>query len=125
MADGQVALLRAPHGQGAGPDWVHWQLRLLASTPSNLLEECVRAFSAQYANTSDGDLLAAVHTEIAEDLLCLQSSPSIIENYRRYVVIKATSTSSSGKHGGLVRVAILLSERLLADSLLPGGMDHT
>jgi hypothetical protein len=120
MADGQVALLRAPHGRGASPDWVHWQLRLLASTPAGLLEECLRAFSTQYANTPDSDLLAAIHTEIAEDLLCLQSSPSIIENYRQYVVIKATSIGDcSGKHGGLVRFTVLPSKRLLANSLLP------
>lgn len=120
VADGQVALLRAPHGRGASLDWVHWQLSLLASTPSDLLEECLRAFSTQYANTPDNDLLAALHTEIAEDFLCLQSSPSIIENYRQYVVIKATSTGDcSGKHGGLVRFTVLPSERRLADSSLP------
>jgi hypothetical protein len=117
MASGHVSLLRAPHRHGASSEWLCWQLKLFALTASGLLEECLDAFSAQYANTPDDDFLNAIEDEIAEDLLQLQSSRSITENYRRFVAITATSISDCDKESSLVRFTLSKSKQL-TDSLL-------
>jgi len=72
-----------------------------------------RAFSAQYATQSDGPYSRPSHTEIAEDY-CFTVPPSssrIIDDSCYH----ATSTVALVAWC-LVRVAILLSDRLLADS---------
>jgi hypothetical protein len=109
IAEGEVSLLRAPREQrGDDLDWVHQQLKLSTLvTPSALLEECLNSFSAQYANTSNVDVSRAIKAKIVEDLFRLQSSPSIIENYRRFVVITATSIGDSDSHNNLVRLSEL------------------
>jgi hypothetical protein len=98
MAESKISLFRATRGQGCSfglQGWVRSQLKLLALTASGLLEECLSAFSAQYANTPDTDISSVIKGEITENLLHLQSSHPIIENYRRFVVIEATTSANT------------------------------
>jgi hypothetical protein len=94
MAEGEVSLLRAPalHGDDHEPGWIGAQLRLFSLNASGLLEECLNTFAARYSNTSVEQLQGVVEAEISKDLLRMQTQPSIMENYRRFVVIKGTSS---------------------------------
>lgn len=126
IAEGGVSLLRAPRGQGDDDfNWVHQQLRLFTLvTPSALLEECLNSFSAQYANASNVDVSRAIKAEIVEDLLRLHSSPSIIENYRRFVVITATNICDSDPHNNLVRLDYS-NLNYCSPAASEGGVDYT
>jgi hypothetical protein len=97
MAEGEVSLLRAPalHGDDPGPSWVSSQLKLFSLNASGLLKECLSTFAANYSNTPVAQLSDAMEAEISEDLLRMQTQPSIMENYRRFVVIKKTSSSQA------------------------------
>jgi len=97
LADGEISLLRAPglHGDDPGPGWISSQLRLFSLDASGLLEECMRTFTAHYSNTPIAQLPGALEAEISKDLLRMQTQPSIMENYRRFVVIKETSSKEA------------------------------
>lgn len=97
MAEGEVSLLRAPalYGDDPDPGWVGSQLRLFSLDMSGLLEECLSTFAAHYSNMSAAQLPGAVEAEISNDLLRMQTQPSIMESYRRFVVVKGTSSRES------------------------------
>lgn len=103
MAEGEVSLLQAPPPYGDDPrlGWVSSQLRLFSLNASGLLEECLNAFAARYSNTSEVQLPDAIIAEISKDLLRMQTQPSIMENYRRFVVIKATGSSEADNKDGV------------------------
>ncbi|KAJ6519506.1 hypothetical protein C8R45DRAFT_24277 [Mycena sanguinolenta] len=94
--DGEVSVLRAPPlGRNAtrtndpAIEWLreHWINRPLSSR--HLLEFCLSAFSAKYSNIPQAEWASAVEAEVSEDLNSMQMQPNIMNQYRRYVVIKA------------------------------------
>jgi len=97
VTQGVVSLLRAPpaHGNNSGPAWVTAQLKLLSLKPSALLEECLSAFAVQYSNTTFTELSDAAEAEILKDMLCMQTQPQIMENYRRFVIAVPTTPRPS------------------------------
>jgi hypothetical protein len=111
IAEGEVSLLRAPalHGDNLEPGWLSSQLRLFSLNASSLLEECLRIFATHYANTSTAQLPGAMEAEISKDLLRMQTQPSIMENYRRFVVIKETSSEETDLNKDGVRLPRLCS----------------
>lgn len=92
MAEGVVSLFQAPalYGNESGQGWVTSQLKLLSLNATGLLKECLSTFTARYSNTPRSQLSSAMEAAISGDLLRMQTQPSIMENYRRYVVITAT-----------------------------------
>ena len=56
-----------------------------------ILEECLRIAAEQFANVSDADLPMAIEKEIARDTLRMQLQPVIMDQYRRFVVVKGQS----------------------------------
>jgi hypothetical protein len=116
MAEGEISLFQAPAAQADifGQGWISWQLKLSALTASGLLEKCLSAFLAQYANTPDTDIPHLIDTEIAKDMLRLQSSYPIAREYRHFVVIKATNASDGNTYGNAVSFIMSNSEHLLS-----------
>jgi hypothetical protein len=106
IAEGDVSLLRAPalYEDVHESDWVSSQLKLISLNAPGLLEECLRIFTAKYSNISMAQLADAIEIEISEDLLRMHTQPSIMENYRRFVVIKETSSRETGIHKDGVRL---------------------
>lgn len=99
--DGEVSVLRAPpldrnpsRESDETEEWLrdHWTNRPLGQR--RILEYCMNAFSAKYANVPEADWAAAVESEISGDLDLMQRQPNIMKHYRRYVVIKAESDAS-------------------------------
>ena len=107
VAEGEVSLLRAPalHGDDPGSNWIGSQLRLFSLNASGLLEECLSIFAAQYSNMSAAQLPGAVDGEISKDLLRMQTQPSIMENYRRFVIIKKTGSNEADLNKDGVRIS--------------------
>jgi hypothetical protein len=103
LADGEISLLRAPplHGDDPGHIWVGSQLKLFLLDASGLLEECLNTFVFHYSSTPAAQLTSAVEAEISQDLLRMQTQPSMMENYRRFVVIKEVNSKEldSNKDG--------------------------
>lgn len=102
VVQGEVSLLRAPpvHGYDPQLSWINSQLELFSLKATSLLEKCLGIFAAQYTNIPIAQLCTTVDTEISKDLLRMQIQPSIMENYRRFVIITAsTSQADSNKDG--------------------------
>ena len=98
IEQGTVALLHAPAVVRDAPPngdpsllWTRWMLRLPSMNARQILEECLRIAAEQFANTSAADLPVAIEKEIARDLLRMQLQPVMMDNYRRYVVLKGRS----------------------------------
>ena len=98
IEDGSVALLHAPElSRDAASEgdpallWTRWMLRLPSMNARQILEECLRIAAEQFANTSEADLPSAMEKEIARDLRRMQIQPAIMDNYRRFVVLKSKS----------------------------------
>ncbi|KAF7339929.1 Chromo domain-containing protein [Mycena venus] len=94
--DGEVSVLRAPlldrnatRTSDPATDWLrdHWINRPLG--PRQVLESSMNAFSAKYSNIPQPQWASAIEAEISADLDLMQMQPDIMNQYRRYVVIKA------------------------------------
>ena len=68
--------------------WTRWTLRLPAMNAREILEECLKLAAEQFGATAETDLPRAIEEEIARDLSRLQNQPVIMDNYRRFAVIK-------------------------------------
>jgi len=55
----------------------------------DILEECVKAWIDSYSNLRKPEWSSAIETEISEDLARMQMQPAIMDDHRRFVVIKA------------------------------------
>jgi len=128
IAQGQVSLLQAPpvHGHDPQLGWVSSQLKLLSLGAPGMLEMCLSAFSAQYSNTPIAQLSGTVEAEISKDLLRMQTQPSIMEDYRRFVIITTSAGPADSNKDG-VRFPSLCSTWILIFefSTLVVRMDYT
>lgn len=95
IEDGSVALLQAPQSTLDPPAqdnskllWTRWMIRVAGLDARGILEECLKLAAEQFAHTSEADLPAAIEQEIVRDLLRMQTQPVIMDNYRRFVVIR-------------------------------------
>jgi hypothetical protein len=92
IEEGQVSLLRAPpplpQKRDEAHSWASSQLSLLPLGTRGLLEECMRDFSKNYMDVKESEWASAIETEISRDLLSMQLQPTIMDTYRRFVVIK-------------------------------------
>ncbi|KAF9036485.1 hypothetical protein BDZ89DRAFT_463357 [Hymenopellis radicata] len=79
-------------------DWLAEQAIVLSGGPRSILEHALREFDAKYANIPHSDYIRVVHDSIAEEVRLSQLHPTIMEEYRRYVVLgteKETKTYTS------------------------------
>jgi hypothetical protein len=94
IEDGQVSLLQAPRPIQASAEsddtsgWVSKQIRTMSLDARGLLEECWKQFNGNYPNVPESAWPSKMDAEISEDLSFMQMQPAIMQEYRRYVVIK-------------------------------------
>lgn len=98
IEEGKLALMQSPslyHGALPGSKeaerdrWVTTQYMTVIKTPSQHIEDSWGTFVSEYSNKDEKEIRASIEAEIVKDLAQLQMQPSIRENYRRFVVIKA------------------------------------
>ncbi|KAH7914492.1 hypothetical protein BJ138DRAFT_386616 [Hygrophoropsis aurantiaca] len=71
--------------------WLRWQINTMGLAGEQLAEECVKAASSRYSNIPQSQLSTTVETDISQDLRRMQTQPSLVDECRRFVVIKAPS----------------------------------
>ncbi|TFK90228.1 hypothetical protein K466DRAFT_574381 [Polyporus arcularius HHB13444] len=74
--------------------WTRWTLRLPTMNARQILEECLKLAADQFASTSEANLPQAIEEEIARDLWRLQNQPVIMDNYRRFTVVRTNNDKS-------------------------------
>ncbi|KAI0094587.1 hypothetical protein BDY19DRAFT_913567 [Irpex rosettiformis] len=67
--------------------WAEWVLNRQFSERKEMLAECVNMFEAAHPNVSDKNFMNVVEKEVLADLGRMQLQPSIMDSYRRFVVI--------------------------------------
>ncbi|EGO03137.1 hypothetical protein SERLA73DRAFT_158732 [Serpula lacrymans var. lacrymans S7.3] len=101
VEDGSVAPLWSPPSPGRSflqgqASWVDWLLETQSQPFPDMLESCVRVFKQKYSDIPVSDQLLNMEAEIAKDMCSMQTQPSIADEYRRFVVIKAPSETHIG-----------------------------
>lgn len=71
--------------------WEIYRLDEVCTTPAALLGAYVDAFTARYAAVPAPKRHAAIVRDIAAEMIALQGHPDIMAEYRRFVVIKAST----------------------------------
>jgi len=91
IGQGQLSLLQLPPHYGSEEsvlfDWIRWQQETSTLDPRGILERCLRGFSQQYSEFPEEKWTPRVLEELSSVLTSLQMQPSIMDQYRRYVVI--------------------------------------
>lgn len=68
----------------------------------DMLQECIKSSIERFANCSETDILVEADREISQDLINMELQPPFMDNYRRFVVIRAASEETrSLPEGGL------------------------
>lgn len=91
IGQGQLSLLKSPPHYGSAEsallDWIRWQQEMSMLDPRGILEWCLRRFSQQFSELPEEKWSPRVLDELSSVLTSLQMQPSIMDQYRRYVVI--------------------------------------
>lgn len=97
--DGDIALVDAPPDESSltGPDgtaqyeqWINNTLSFASPTPRASVEMGLAAFSSSKLTDMPEDRWhSAIEDLIVEDMQAMQRQPSVLTNYRRYVVIRS------------------------------------
>lgn len=91
IGQGQLSLLKSPPHYGSAEsallDWIRWQQEMSMLDPRGILEWCLRRFSQQFSEFPEEKWTPRVLDELSSVLTSLQMQPSIMDQYRRYVVI--------------------------------------
>ncbi|KAH7883812.1 hypothetical protein F5I97DRAFT_1596654 [Phlebopus sp. FC_14] len=85
-----------------GPLWLSQLLKNSSLTRHQLLEECSRSLKAlsTSSSTTIGQLVAMANEVLTRDLAKFQLQPVIMDNYRRFVVIRAISEAIHAEKDG-------------------------
>ncbi|KAI9445468.1 hypothetical protein H4582DRAFT_1915640 [Lactarius indigo] len=91
IGQGQLSLLRTPPHYGSGESallaWITWQQEMSLLDPHGILKWCLRIFNQQFSEYPEEKWTPRVLDELSSVLTSLQMQPSIMDQYRRYVVI--------------------------------------
>ncbi|KAI0786050.1 hypothetical protein C8Q75DRAFT_721920, partial [Abortiporus biennis] len=68
--------------------WITFQIQLLPSSPRDVLQKCVSAFEAKFSTIEESQRSLQVAKDAVEEMYSMQFQPTIMEQYRRYVVIR-------------------------------------
>lgn len=89
---GSIAVMQSPlTGEDA---WVKDFVNMQGLEGHALLEECIENSIARFSHCSDSEVLVAADNEISRDLLNMELQPAFMDDYRRFVVIRAASEES-------------------------------
>ncbi|KAG1755035.1 uncharacterized protein EDB91DRAFT_1214314 [Suillus paluster] len=86
---GSVAVMQSP---GKDSDaWIVDTLEKQGLEVEEMLRECIQTSIARFAHCSESDVLVEADREISQDLLNMELQPTFMDNYRRFVIIRAAS----------------------------------
>lgn len=91
LADaGSISVTKAPtkHNDDA---WIVETLEQQLLEVEDMLRECVKSSIERFARCSESDILIEADREISQDLVNMELQPKFMDNYRRFVVIRAAS----------------------------------
>ena len=133
IEEGSLSLVQAPQvfrdplaKDDATLAWTRWTLRLPAMNARQILEECLKLAAEQFASISEADLPRAIEEEIARDLWRLQNQPVIMDNYRRFAVVRTQNDKHLCRDMRGVRVQYLSAcIRICCSQCLSVRMHHT
>jgi len=92
VAAGSIAVMQSP--LAGGNAWLKDFINMQELEGQDLLQECVQNSIACFAHYNQPDILAAADQEISRDLLNMELQPAFMNDYRRFVVIRAASEES-------------------------------
>jgi hypothetical protein len=98
---GSVSVTKAPtkHHDDA---WIANTLEKQLLEVEDVLRECIKSSMERFADCSESDILVEADREISQDLVNMELQPTFMDNYRRFVVIRAASEETrSLPEGGL------------------------
>lgn len=92
IKNGKLALLTQPpflpNDAKGITEWASSQLRLFSMDERGILQFCLRNFMKEYENIDEEGWPFAVKEEVLSSLSSMQVQPSIMKNYRRFVVLR-------------------------------------
>ncbi|KZT74733.1 hypothetical protein DAEQUDRAFT_4099 [Daedalea quercina L-15889] len=104
IEEGKISLLRSPPltrcpkgGEDPAAKWTSWQTELLRMDARGLLESSIALAAEQYSSVQPHALPEAIQTEIVRDLMGMQMQPTLMDAYRRFVVIKGKGDKHLGE----------------------------
>jgi hypothetical protein len=111
---GDVSLLRAARLIPLRDEdpWFGRQITFMGLRSRGLVEESMKDISELCSNVQESGWSAAIEKEISSDMLNMQCQPLIMDNFRRFVVIKGASDGHvSGESGvSFTHIIILVGD---------------
>ncbi len=105
IGQGQLSLLLSPpyfgSGESARFDWIRWQQEMSVLEPRGILERCLRGFNQQFSDYPEETWTPRVLEELNSILTSLQMQPSVMDRYRRYVVVTGKQDRVGCDRGGV------------------------
>ncbi|THH32342.1 hypothetical protein EUX98_g1848 [Antrodiella citrinella] len=86
--------------------WVSGQFSLLTMKARDILAACIRAYDSLHADTPAGEIHVAVGKNAMKEMGGMQYQPVIMDDYRRYVIIKGASEALEDKRDLLEVIAL-------------------
>ncbi|THU98782.1 hypothetical protein K435DRAFT_964759 [Dendrothele bispora CBS 962.96] len=92
--DGKFALTRSPppaNDRLQSEQWIAEQSNSVLRDPRETLEFCIEEFESQYGHLQEDEWLKAVEDQISSEMRQMQIQPTIMNGYRRMVVLQGAS----------------------------------
>ena len=81
-----------------------------------ILEECLKEFNELFLNVQECEWPSLIEKEISKDLAGMQMQPVIMDNFRRFVVVKGTKDDHiDPSYAGVSCVLCLLNDAEIYD----------
>ncbi|KAH6917175.1 hypothetical protein BKA70DRAFT_1417948 [Coprinopsis sp. MPI-PUGE-AT-0042] len=97
ISQGEVAMMQAPPDTSSWygrndqrQTWLRNYIQGRPLKPEEALSQGIAAFNSKYANSRQSDWEGLVEKEVDADLKRMQYQPSLVMNYRRFVVLSGT-----------------------------------
>ncbi|KAG1885640.1 hypothetical protein F4604DRAFT_1951840 [Suillus subluteus] len=98
---GSVSITKAPT-KHSDDTWIVNTFEKQLLGVEDVLRECIESSMERFAQCSESDILVEADREISQDLINMELQPTFMDNYRRFVVIRAASDETrSPPEGGL------------------------
>ena len=81
--------------------WTSWQLELPILTPRSILERSLRSFITRFADIEEEKWSAAIEDELFAISVAAQLQPAIMDNRRRFVVIRGQLEDRADNRNGV------------------------
>lgn len=83
----------------------------------DVLEECITSSMERFAHCSESDILGEADREISQDFINMELQPIFMDNYRRFVVIRAASEETRSLPEGGSGVCSMIPPSALSTDL--------